>query len=96
MMVPRSFPRSEAKVYPCDEEKTCSSGTNSILILLCVSAGNLDSLRPTGLRCPLHQLIGECSDAFVRDGCQREGVLSVRFQTLDCVRIPGPKGQLLL
>lgn len=50
----------------------------------------------TGLRRPLHQLVGERPDAFVGDGGQGEGVLRVGFQTLHRVRIPGSEGQFLL
>lgn len=52
--------------------------------------------RRTGLWRPLHQFVGKRSDAFGRDGGEGEGVLSVGFQTLDCVRISWPEGQLLL
>lgn len=52
--------------------------------------------RRTGLWRPLHQFVGKRSDAFGRDGGEGEGVLSVGFQTLDCVRISRPEGQLLL
>lgn len=52
--------------------------------------------RRTGLRCPLHQLVGESSDALVGDGGQGEGVLRVWFQTLHRVRVPGPEAQFFL
>lgn len=50
----------------------------------------------TGLGCPLHKFIGECSNAFAGFGGQGEGVLCVCFQTLNGVRVPWLEGQLLL
>lgn len=71
-------------------------GMGRVSVRLQVQCVNPVKLRRTGLRRPLHQFVGESADAFGWDGGQGEGVLCVGLQTLHCVRIPWPEGQLLL